>query len=193
MRTTRVIAFVVASVVSSSLAHAQGSPSDSVARHRAMQDRREMRGDREMREMHMRHRGDEEMEGPRGPRGPLRGIRLSDAERDKVRAIHEKYGVQGRALRDSLRPAMQEARDARAKGDSAAARAAWERGKGDRDRIKALHDRAMAEVRGALSAEHQAQFDANVARMDKRRAEWEKGGRGRRGDDGMSHRPGDDR
>ena len=155
-----------------------------------------MRGDRDMRDMRdmrMMHREHDGMGGPRGAQGPLRGIALTGAERDKLKTIHERYRVQGRALRDSLRPAMRAAHDAREKGDSAAARAAWDRGRADRDRMKALHEHAMADVRGALTAEHQAQFDANVARMTKRREEWEKGGRDPRAPGRMPARPQRDR
>ena len=196
MRTTHVIVLVVASMVSSSLAHAQGAPSDSSARRRGMQDRHEMGQDHEMRGpqgWRRMGRGHAEMDGRGGMRGPLRGIALTDAEREKVKLVHEKYRAQGRALQDSLRPAMRAAHDAREKGDSAAARAAWDRGKADRDRMKALHERAMAEVRGALTAEHQTRFDTNVKEMEQRRAEWEKGGRDRRGRGRMQGRPGDER
>jgi hypothetical protein len=43
----------------------------------------------------------------------LRGITLSDAEKSRVKAIHAKYGDESKALRASLRPAMQEIRTAR--------------------------------------------------------------------------------
>ena len=196
MRTTQVMALVVASMVSASLAHAQGAPSDSSARRRAMQDRHEMREEHEMRGPHRRRgKGGErdEMEGAGGMHGPLRGITLTDAEREKVKLVHEKYRAEGRALQDSLRPAMRAAHDARERGDSAAARAAWDRGKADRDRMKALHERAMTEVRGALTADHQARFDANRKEMEQRRGEWEMGGRDRRGHGRMRGRPGYDR
>ena len=138
MRIDRVTAVVVAALMWSSLASAQGASTDSAARRRAIQERQEIRDERGMRDMRMMHGDHGEMGGARGPRGPLRGIRLTDAERDKVKAIHE---------------------------------------------------RAMLEVRAALTSEHQVQFDANVARMTKRREAWEQGGRGPRGPGRMPDRP----
>jgi hypothetical protein len=72
---------------------------------------------------------------------------------------------------------MDAARAARQKGDSAAVKAAWDRGAADRDKMKALRDREQAEIRAALSPENQKLFDANKQELEKRRAEWTKGGK----------------
>jgi Spy/CpxP family protein refolding chaperone len=132
------------------------------------------------------------MQGGRGERGLLRGIKLSDAEQAKVKEIHGKYATEGKTLRESLRPAMEEARAARQKGDTAAARAVWDRNKEGRDRMKALMERERTEIRAALSPENQKQFDTNVQQLAQRRAEWEKNGKdGRRGEfRGRGRRPG---
>lgn len=162
MRRNRVIALVVASLVSTaSVAGAQAAaPAAPHGRRHAM--------------------------GPgfegRGVRGLFRGMTLSDAEKAKVKEIHAKYENEGKAIRDAMRPAMEQARAARQKGDTAAARAAFEQTKSDRDRMKALRERAQAEVRSALTPENQKKFDANVAELAKRRAEWEKNGKGRHGE-----------
>jgi Spy/CpxP family protein refolding chaperone len=127
------------------------------------------------------------MEGRRGERGgALRGLKLSDAEKTKVQAIHTKYAAEGKTLRESLKPAMQEARTLRQKGDTAALRALWDKNKAGRDQLQALHVREQAEIRAALSSDNQKLFDANVQKQAQRRAEWEKNGKagghgGRRG------------
>jgi Spy/CpxP family protein refolding chaperone len=119
----------------------------------------------------------------------LRGITLSDAEKARIKQIHEKYQTEGKGLRESLRPAMQEARAARQRGDTAAARAAFDRTKGDREKVRALMERQHAEIRAALSPENQKQFDVNAQELAKRRAEWAKNGKGKRG--GWGGRRGD--
>ena len=92
----------------------------------------------------------------------LRNIKLSATEKASVKSVHGKYMAESMQLRNSMRPAMQEARLARQKGDTVAARAAFERSKGTRDQLMALRNRENAEIRGSLSAEHQAQFDTNA-------------------------------
>lgn len=162
MRNSRVIALVVASLVSSVPAAQAQSPAPNGRVARA-----EGRGG---------------IRGERGARGPFKGITLSDAEKAKLRAIHQKYATEGKSLRESLAPAMQEARAARQKGDTVAAKAVWERNKAGREQLKALHDRQRDELRAALTPEHQKQFDANVAERTARRAELAKnGGKGGHG------------
>ena len=132
----------------------------------------------------------EELRGQRGPgrQGPLlRGITLTAAQQEQLRAINQKYAAEGRPLREAMRPAMQEARAARQRGDTAAARRAWARTATQRQQALALQERRTAEVRGILTAEQQRQFDANRAemktRMEERGKELGEGGRrgGRRG------------
>ena len=164
MRKSRIIGLVVASLVSTaSFAGAQAPAPGAQAGRGAM------------------GRG---MQGGRGERGLFRGIKLSDTEKAKLKTIRAKYAPEQRQLRESLKPAMQEARAARQKGDSVAAKAAFDRTKDGRDKMKALMDRERADVRSALTPENQKQFDANVQKFAQRRAEWEKGGkkdhRGRR-------------
>jgi Spy/CpxP family protein refolding chaperone len=110
----------------------------------------------------------------------LRGIRLSDAEKARVKEIRGKYQTESKALRESLRPAMQEMRAARQKHDSVAMKAAWDRTTADRQKLGALMQRERAEIRTALTLEHQTQFDANVKQLAERRA-------GRK--NGKTHRP----
>ena len=101
--------------------------------------------------------------------GELRGIKLSDAEKAKLKEIHQKYRTEAQALHNSLKPAMDQARAARQKGDTAAARKVWQDNKGARDQMQSLRDREQAEIRAALSPDNQKLFDANVARLKERR------------------------
>ena len=110
----------------------------------------------------------------------LRGIQLSDAEKARVKEIREKYQTESKTLRESLRPAMQEMRAARQKHDTVAMKAAWDRTTADRQKLDALMQRERAEIRTALTPEHQTQFDANVKQLAERRA-------GRK--HGKTHRP----
>jgi Spy/CpxP family protein refolding chaperone len=166
MRKSRVLAFVVASLVSTaSFAGAQAPAA---------------------RPQGERHAMGPGMEGRRGERGALRGLKLSDAEKTKVQAINTKYAAEWKTLRESMKPAMQEARTLRQKGDTAGARAVWDKNKAGRDQLQALEVRQQAEIRAALSPENQTLFDANVQKQAQRRAEWEKKGKagshaGRRG------------
>jgi Spy/CpxP family protein refolding chaperone len=166
MRKTRVMAFVVASLVSTaSFAGAQAPAASPKGGRHAMGPG---------------------IEGRRGDRGALRGLTLSDAEKTKVQAINTKYAAEGKTLRESMKPAMQEARALRQKGDTAGLRALWDKNKGGRDQMQALQVRQQAEMRTALTPENQKLFDANVQKQEKRRAEWAKNGKaggrgGRRG------------
>jgi Spy/CpxP family protein refolding chaperone len=150
MRKSRVIALVVASVVSSaSFAQAQSAAPVTGARH-------------EMRGMHG-------MRGERGAGGALRGINLTDAEKARLKTIHGKYAAERKSLRATLKPARQEARADRQKGDTAAARAVWERNRTGRDQLMALRKSEQSDVRAALSPQNQTLFDANVAKHDGRK------------------------
>jgi Spy/CpxP family protein refolding chaperone len=105
----------------------------------------------------------------------LRGIKLSDAEKARVKEIRGKYQTETKTLRASLRPAMQDMRAARQKHDTVAIKAAWDRTAADRQKLDALMQRERAEIRTALTPEHQTQFDANVKQRAERRAARKKG------------------
>jgi Spy/CpxP family protein refolding chaperone len=108
-------------------------------------------------------------------RGLLRGITLTDAEKTKVNEVRAKYRDEAKTLRAQLRPSMQEARVARQKHDSAAAKAAWDKTTATRQQLQELATKQQADIRAALTPEHQTQFDANVKSMEERRAEMPKG------------------
>jgi Spy/CpxP family protein refolding chaperone len=96
-------------------------------------------------------------------RGAFRGVTLTDAQKTQMKAIHQKYAPQFKPLTESMRPAMTEARSARQRGDSAAARAAFARTADTRAKVEALRQQERNEVRGILTAEQQRAFDANLA------------------------------
>jgi Spy/CpxP family protein refolding chaperone len=127
-----------------------------------------------------RHATGRDVRGGRGRAGLLRGITLSDAEKTQMKAIRTKYAAEARSLRESMRPAMQDLRSARQKRDSVAVKAAWDRTAGERQQIEALMQRQRAEMRTALTPEHQKVFDANVKTLEQRRADWTKKGKGER-------------
>jgi Spy/CpxP family protein refolding chaperone len=158
MRKTRVIGFAIVSLLTvGAVAQAQtGAPEAPQAR--------QQRGGR--------------YEGGRGRL--LRGIKLSDAEKARVKEIRGKYRTEAQSLQESLRPAMQDMRAARQKNDSVALKAAWDRSAGDRQKLQALMQRERADIRTALSVEHQAQFDANVKQLEQRRAGRTKDRKGHR-------------
>ncbi|HET9683608.1 MAG TPA: Spy/CpxP family protein refolding chaperone [Gemmatimonadaceae bacterium] len=167
MGKTRVIALVVASLVSTASFAGAQAPAQQGARtgrHEMMQGMRA---------------------GARMERGLFRGIKLSDAEKAKLKEIHGKYAEQAKSLHEQMKPAMQEARADRQKGDTAAARAVWARNKGTMDKLADLRKSELAETRSALTPENQKLFDANVQQMAKRREEMKEqrkdGRRGRRG------------
>jgi len=153
MGKTRVIALAFASLVSvASFAGAQ-APAQQGARQGRHVMERGMRA------------------GARADRGLFRGIKLSDAEKAKLKDIHGKYATQAKSLREQMKPAMQEALTARQKGDTAAARAAFAKNKPALDKLAQLRRSEQDEIRSALTPENQKLYDANVQQMQKRRAE----------------------
>jgi Spy/CpxP family protein refolding chaperone len=98
--------------------------------------------------------------GPMSGRGALMGIQLNDNEKAAVKTITEKYRAELEEFREANRGAR--------RGQNAQLAA----------QIRAIGEREQAEIRGALTAEHQAQVDANVA---KRKEPGANGAPGRRG------------
>lgn len=127
-------------------------------------DRREGEGRGEM------HRG----------RGAMRGVKPTDAQRTQIRAIHEKYKPQFESLRATMKPAIDEAKAARQRGDTAAARAAFAKTATSRQQAQALRGQEQGEIRAILTPAQQQAFDANIAR-EKSRGDGMREGRGRRG------------
>lgn len=134
-----------------------------------------------------KHRGDEDRADARdeghGGRGPghaaMRGVKPTEAQRAQIRAIHEKYKPQFESLRATMKPAMDEAKAARQRGDTAAARAAFAKTAASREQAQVLRTQEHAEIRAILTPAQQQTFDANVAREKNRDRMHD--GHGRRG------------
>lgn len=142
-------------------APAQGQRVERTQRDSARAARREARGPRG------------EGRGMRGAGALMRGVNLTDAQKAQVKAIHQKYQDQFKSIREANKPAMDEARAARQRGDTAAARAAFQKG---RTQFESLRQQEMSEVRGVLTADQQKTFDANL-----QQAKARQGHHGKRG------------
>ena len=115
-----------------------------------------------------------------GPgRNALRGVKPTDAQKAQIKAIHEKYEPQFKSFRDAMKPAMEEAKAARQRGDTAGVRAAFAKTASTREQAQALRAQETAEIRAILTPEQQTTFDANVAQM-KSHGDHAKKGRGNR-------------
>jgi Spy/CpxP family protein refolding chaperone len=109
----------------------------------------------------------EKMRGA-GLKGLFRGIDLTQAQRDQMKTVKEKYRGQFQTLRESLKPDLKAVREARQRGDTVAAGAAWDRTNTGRERMRALMEQQQNEVRGLLTAEQQQTFDRNAQQMRER-------------------------
>ena len=117
-------------------------------------------------------------------RGLFRNIDLTQAQRDQMKTVNEKYRTQYQAIRESLKPVLKAAQEARQRGDTVAARAAFERTKTGREKMQALMQQQRTEVRALLTPEQQKTFDTNVQQLKERagdRAKGEGRHRGHRG------------
>ena len=119
-------------------------------------------------------------------RGPgeqlLKGINLTVEQKAKLKELRK--GEKNNASREQFRKAMDEARAARQRGDTAAAKAQMQ---ALRTQMQQAQEQRLATIRSVLTPEQQKQFDANVAqwkeRVAQRRAEHKDGtdGRAQRG------------
>lgn len=123
-----------------------------------------------------------------GVKGLFRGIDLTQAQRDQMKTVNEKYRAQFQTLRESLKPDLKAAHEARQRGDTVAARAAWERTNAGRERMRSLMEQQRNEARALLTSEQQQTFDRNAQGMkermerragDRAKGEGRKGRRGR--------------
>jgi Spy/CpxP family protein refolding chaperone len=103
-----------------------------------------------------------------GAKGLFRGIDLTQAQHDQMKPVNEKYQAQFQTLRESLAPDLKAAKEARQRGDTVAARAAWERTNAGRERMRTLMEQQRTEVRALLTPEQQQTFDKNAQQMHER-------------------------
>ncbi len=146
------------------------------------QGRGEMRG-------HRGGHGGEHGRGMRGMRGMRGGgklmadLKLTDAQKTGIKAIHDKYQPQYKALREQQKTEFQRGRVEGQKRDtSAAARQRFQQQR------EAFHQRSLAirtqeqnEIRGILTTEQRTRWDAAQADRKKRlEARGQKHGKGHR-------------
>src|SRR6185503_12581011 len=123
-------------------------------------------------------------EGRGGPGGQLfKDINLTDAQKAQVKQLREANRSKMDANRDAMKKQFDEARAARQRGDTAAARAIMQR---NRQAMEAARAQDVAAIRNILTADQRVQFDKNVAELKQREAQrgdrfGEKGKGGRRG------------
>lgn len=142
-------------------------------------------GDRhgDMRGMHRKG-----MRGGRGQRGGGHGrlmadLNLTDAQKTRIKSIHEKYRPQFQALREQGRTQFEALRSAREKGDTSAAtrqRFQVEREQ-FRQRADALRQQEQSEIRAVLTAEQRAKWDAAAKQREERMKQRGERGKQRKG------------
>jgi Spy/CpxP family protein refolding chaperone len=99
-----------------------------------------------------------------------------------MRAIHDKYRPRIEAVRQQLKSQSDAARALRQKGDTAGARAAFQRLRTDMQaRIQPIHQQEQAEIRNILTAEQRTKFDAAQQRRKEQIENRSKNGRGKDG------------
>ena len=142
----------------------------------------------------MGQRGMRAMRGGKGMRGDhgklMADLKLTDAQKNQIKAIHAKYEPQFKALRDQGKAQFGSMREARQKGDtSTAARARFKQEReAFRTRSMAIRQQEQNEVRAILTADQRAKFDAAQAqrkakmeermkRMNDRGAQLKKSGK----------------
>lgn len=101
-------------------------------------------------------------------RALFHGIKLTDAEKARVKAVREKYKPELKQLRESAKPQREALRSARQKGDTAAVQTLWAKSAETRAQGAAVMERMRVDLRAALAPEHQAQFDQNVSALKAR-------------------------
>ena len=131
-------------------------------------------------------RGGDRMHGRRGGRGFNRGfardLNLTETQRTQIRAIHEKYRPRIQAIHEQFKSQSDAARALRQKGDTAGARAAFQRLRTDMQaRIQPIHQQQQTEIRNLLTAEQRTKFDVAQQKMKERMQNREKNGRGKAG------------
>ena len=119
----------------------------------------------------------------RGRFGPerflFRDITLTDAQKTQIQALRTTQHDQMKARRTEMKQQFDDARAARQRGDTAAARALMTR---SREQMQQAHEQHLAAVRNILTVEQRVQFDKNAAELKQRRAErGDRGPRGKRG------------
>ena len=177
----RTAALSAAAVIGFATFAAAQAPAQKGTGHRGM------RGERQGQAEGMRRGGMRGQRGEgRGQRGEfVKDLNLTDTQKSRIKAIHDKYQPQMKKLREDARAQFGTMRDARQKGDtSAAARARFQAQRDQlQTRIRALRQQEQNEVRALLTAEQRTKWDAAQKKREegmKKRQERMKDRRGGR-------------
>lgn len=114
--------------------------------------------------------------GPGGDRGFGRDLNLTDAQKAQIKTINAKYKPQREALRNQSKPFMDAAKAARQKGDTAAARANFEKARQVMQNAS-FRTQEQAEIRAILTPDQQAKFDAHQKTMAEHKGDHKGWGR----------------
>ena len=110
-------------------------------------------------------------------------LKLTDAQKTRIDAIHAKYQPQYKALRDQMQGQFQRGRTQGQQRDtSAAARQRFQQQReAFRTRSLAIRTQEQNEIRGILTSEQRTKWDAAQAERKKRvEARGQRGGKGQR-------------
>jgi Spy/CpxP family protein refolding chaperone len=118
-----------------------------------------------------------------GERHFMKDLNLTDAQKTKVKAIHQKYRPQLEAMRKQAEPQFKAMRDARQKGDTSAATRARFRTQMEqfRTRSQSIRQQEQNEIRGILTADQRTKWDAAQKKMNERQGKMKKKFGDRRG------------
>ena len=98
-------------------------------------------------------------------RASLAGITLPDAEKTKLEAVRGVYAPKFKVAAEAMKPIRERMKAARQAKDTAAFRAARKDMIAQRKQAMAVLQATLLDVRGTLTADHQAQFDKNIVRV----------------------------
>jgi periplasmic protein CpxP/Spy len=118
------------------------------------------------------------MRGRAGFGSFVKDLKLTDAQKAQIKAIHEKYRPQLEAVRKEFKSQADNARALRQKGDTAAARAAFLKLRSDSQaRIQPIRQQEQADIRNVLTPDQRAKFDAAQAQRKQWMEQHQKDGR----------------
>lgn len=115
----------------------------------------------------------------------FRGIELTDAQKEQLKALRGKQGPAARG-REQFEKQREEARALREKGDTAGIRKLREEA---RDEMRSRNEQMLKDVRSILTPAQREVFEKNIAEAGERMHERREDMRERRDGDGQRKRP----
>lgn len=95
-------------------------------------------------------------------------LNLTDAQKSQMKTIHQKYRPQLEAIRNQYKSQFDNIKSLRQKGDTAGARAAFAKIRGDiQSRSLSIRNQENADIRNVLTADQRTKFDAAQAQRKK--------------------------